>query len=278
MVKSIIRITGYLLLLSIIVLLIVIKSMNFRWSDHKFERKFVKKGIHFRIQYVEQNGKNIRYIETGNKAKSTIIFLHGSPGSSKDYEAYLQDKELNQKFLMKAIDRPGYGFSDLGDSELSIKKQAELINNIVPDNSIIVGHSLGGPVAAALAMYYPEKVSRLILLAPAVDPNHEKQFINHIIGKPPLKYLFSKAIQVTFEEKLAHEEALMEIMYDWQSINCAVTVAHGTSDWIVPYENVAFLKNKLTHAVITFVTNEDMSHIMIWDDFELVKQIIMERE
>jgi pimeloyl-ACP methyl ester carboxylesterase len=49
---------------------------------------------------------------------------------------------------------------------------------------ILVGHSLGGPVAARLAMDYPDEVGGLILVAPSIDPELEKK--NGIVPSVPL--------------------------------------------------------------------------------------------
>src|SRR3546814_16092495 len=43
-----------------------------------------------------------------------------------------------------------------------------LLGNGAP--AIVVGHSLGGPIAAKLAMDYPDRVRGLLLLAPSVAP------------------------------------------------------------------------------------------------------------
>ena len=51
-----------------------------------------------------------------------IFFIHGAPGSSDNYYEYLQDSLLLEKANLYSIDRPGYGFSNFGKSETSIKK------------------------------------------------------------------------------------------------------------------------------------------------------------
>lgn len=251
--------------------------MDFRWSDKKYEKKFAKKDIEVTTDIFKKGKKQIHCVATGDSTKQSLFFIHGAPGSARDFKTYLWDKDLLDQSNMRAVDRPGYGFSNYGQSEKSIIEQANQIQQVIEDSSIVVGHSFGGPVAAAIAMYYPHKVKQLILLAPAIDPNNEKQFLPKAFGKSPLKYLFSPAIQVAFDEKLSHETALIELMNDWSKITCPVTIMHGKKDNIVPFENVAFLQKELVNAPLEFKTEEDMNHIMIWTDFEFVKQLLLEK-
>ena len=277
MLKRILKISGSIVFGLVITIFILLQMLDFRWSNEKFIRKFTKYDTVPEIKETKVRDKIIRSIHTGHSNHQPIIFLHGSPGSSKDFERYLKDQDLQQKAYLVAIDRPGYGYSDYGNAMVSVKEQANYIAGIVPDSSIIIGHSLGGPIAGALAMYYPKKAKDLILLAPAVDPENEKQFVNHIIGKPIFKWVFSKAIKVTIEEKLSHEETLSELMNDWRLITCPTIIMHGKDDWIVPSENVAFLQKMLVNAPLKVDHPDKMDHMMIWSEFELVKSLILER-
>jgi pimeloyl-ACP methyl ester carboxylesterase len=188
------------------------------------------------------------------------------------------DQELAERFYMIAIDRPGYGYSSYGEPMTSIKEQAEAVVAAIPDHAILVGHSYGGPVAAAVAMYFPEKVRELVLLAPAVDPEHEKQFwINQIFDRRIVKWTLSGALQVALEEKLFHIVSLEEILHDWDLVQAPVTVVHGKKDNIVPYENSPFLQRVLTGSQVQLFSPENMNHIMIWTKYDWVKELILSK-
>lgn len=275
MLKKAGKILGIIILILLVIILITLRIMDFRWSDKKYTAKFDKKQVSFASNSIQIDQRQIHYLETGDTAYQPVMFIHGAPGSLRDFKSYLWDVDLLQKINMRAVDRPGYGYSGYGQPERSIQKQADLIQQVMEDSSVVIGHSYGGPVAAAIAMNYPEKVKHLILLAPAVDPQHEKQFVPKVLGKAPFKYLFSRAIQVAFEEKFAHEAALEDLLPDWNKITCPVTVVHGRNDHIVPFENMAFLKQKLDDNS-EFLPVDDMNHIMIWSDFEFVKNLILE--
>lgn len=253
------------------------KFFHFRYSDQKFEQLLGEKGINAEITYSTTKNHRLRSIKIASPATKTVVFLHGAPGSSKDFTKYLSDKELIQHANLIAVDRPGYGNSNYGQPTTSVKQQALVISQVIPDSSVVLGHSYGGPVAAAIAMCCPEKVARLLLLAPAIDPDNEKQFrINRLLVHPPLRWFLSGAIKVAIEEKLSHENALRAIMGDWPKITCPVTIMHGQNDWIVPDDNVQFLKTQLTNAPLEVIHSDSLSHMMIWDRYDSVKELIIE--
>ncbi len=98
-----------------------------------------------------------------------------------------------------------------------------------------------------------------------------------MINRPIIKWIFSKAIKVTIDEKLAHESALMELMPYWKNITTPTIIVHGKDDWIVPTENVEFLNKHLVNAPLEIYNPEKMSHMMIWSEFENIKELILER-
>lgn len=50
---------------------------------------------------------------------------------------------------------------------------------------------------------------------------------------------------VANDEKLAHVESLRNEVQNFEDINIPVQVIHGSADSIVPYENFAYMKEKI---------------------------------
>ncbi|MCP4122936.1 MAG: alpha/beta hydrolase [Bacteroidetes bacterium] len=274
--KRILKIASIVLFLMVVAALVVFLSMDFRWSDARFLKETKKSGCAGFAFQTTTSSNNVRYLQSGELNAPTVVFIHGAPGSSRDYREYLLDEELCSQFNMMAADRPGYGFSEYGLVVTSIQEQARRVAAGIPDNSIIVGHSYGGPVAAAIAMYHPEKVRELLLLAPAVDPDNEKQFfVNGFMRFRLLRRFMSPALEVALDEKLSHENALEQLVGDWELITAPVTLVHGEKDRIVPFENVSFLERVLVNAPLDVQAQADMNHILIWTDFEWVKELLL---
>lgn len=110
----------------------------------------------------------------GKKDLPPIVFIHGA--STSLYDPMLSFREnLEGRGTLLFVDRPGHGRSDVGGpANVSPDGQADAISTLMEKRgigrAIIVGHSFGGAIAAALAVRHPDKVRGLVFLSPAVYP------------------------------------------------------------------------------------------------------------
>ncbi|WP_093003650.1 alpha/beta hydrolase [Rhizobium sp. NFR07] len=101
-----------------------------------------------------------------------IVFIHGA--STSLYDPVLSfRKKLEGRATLLFVDRPGHGRSDPGGPENILPDgQADAIATLMEKRgigrAIIVGHSFGGAIAAALAIRHPDKIRGLVFLSPAV--------------------------------------------------------------------------------------------------------------
>ena len=152
--------------------------MKMRMSPKKTTEFFSKSNTSFTDKTFKiSETHQIHYIETGDATKPTLFFLHGSPGSWDAYKTYLSDLDLQKKYRLIAIDRPGFGYSNFGEAE-DLETQASLILTFIQSKNnnqpiTLIGHSMGGPVAVKLATKNPELFKNLIILSGAIDPKAE---------------------------------------------------------------------------------------------------------
>ena len=92
----------------------------------------------------------------------SLVLLHGWGLNSQVWDFILSP--LSPHFSITLIDLPGYGRSQPYDA-LSLAELASHIAPYIPSQSVVVGWSLGGLVAAQLAIDYQEKVKQLIFVA-----------------------------------------------------------------------------------------------------------------
>ena len=113
------------------------------------------------LQYMSYNGGRLAYRETG--AGSALFLLHGMNGSSRSW-AYLF-RALGSSFRVVAWDAPGFGASDVfGDGiEDYVDAAKALLNALRVNDVIVVGHSMGGLVAAQLAADRDTSTAGLVL-------------------------------------------------------------------------------------------------------------------
>ncbi|WP_415914075.1 alpha/beta fold hydrolase [Paraburkholderia sp. J12] len=119
-------------------------------------------------QLIDIGGDRIHYVERGEGPP--IVFVHGLSGQMRNF-AYLPIDALARHHRVILIDRPGTGYSTRGPrSAANVYAQAETVVRFFAalglDKPVLVGHSLGGAVALAVALNHPQAVSRLALIAP----------------------------------------------------------------------------------------------------------------
>lgn len=255
---------------------------TFRKSDKKIYAEFKKIGVIPTIYRENFEGKTIRYIASKsiNSNNPTIIFVHGAPGSSDNFYQHLQDKELSEKANLISVDRLGYGYSDYGNSETSIDKQAESIYTIIQKHNlksvVLFSWSFGGPIVGKMAIKYPE-VKHLFMIAPAISPDDEKIFgIGKLVHWKSTRWMFSKALRVSDDEKSTHVDELTKMLDGWKNINISITYYHGNKDRIVPYANMGFIKKKVNDSLLTTKTIEKGSHFIIYKNYKLIKEDLLE--
>lgn len=96
----------------------------------------------------------------------TLVLIHGLLDSSEGWSC-LDDSVACPRI---AFDLPGFGYSDVpsrGSVEGYARDVADGLEMLGVTRFTLVGHSLGGAVATALAELMPERVNALVLLAPA---------------------------------------------------------------------------------------------------------------
>ena len=118
---------------------------------------------------VDAGGSRIRFLKMGEADGPPIIFIHGYGGDL--YSWMFNQGDLSENHTTYAIDLPGHGGSTkaVGDGSLNIFTQAVVafMDAKSIEKAHLVGHSMGGATALAVAGDSPDKAASLTLIAPA---------------------------------------------------------------------------------------------------------------
>jgi pimeloyl-ACP methyl ester carboxylesterase len=251
-------------------------------TDNYLYRKLKQFTNRVEVDHYERNGARIRYVDVGVPENRTIIFIHGAPGSLNAFIGFLKNPLLLQHFRMIAVDRPGYGHSEKRKPFPSIRQQARMLLPLLEKSRnikkpVLVGHSYGGPISAAMALESPGKTGGLVLIGAAMDPEHERIFwVSHLFSHPWISRLLPSSIYVTNVEKLEHVDELNKLKAEWDKIHVPVTIIHGLYDLIVPVKNAYFSQQMLTGSKTKLVVKKNAGHYIPWLQPGLIRKEILE--
>ena len=138
-------------------------------------------------------GTQIGYIRSApgsDPATRSVLYVHGTPGEKEAWADFLAEPVPGTWSL--AIDRPGFGLSAASGAVTDLTRQAEALEPFLPEagqpGAIVVGHSLGGPIAAAAAIRYPERIAALVIVAGSLDPELESiMMVQHLASAGPVR-------------------------------------------------------------------------------------------
>lgn len=115
----------------------------------------------------QTNGINIHYLRTGGK-KRPIVLLHGLMTSSACWTPLARTLEEDYDIIMP--DARGHGNSSAPDQGYSYDHLATDVLNLIEalhlDSAVLLGHSMGGMIAAVAASRNPKWLKGLILTDP----------------------------------------------------------------------------------------------------------------
>lgn len=136
---------------------------------------------------VDLPGGDLQIVERGPRGASPIVLLHGFTCSINWWDRLIP--RLTDSHRVIAIDLLGHGGSEKPDSSYSMRSQGDLVAQALHRLGVppaeVVGHSLGGPVAIALAEQSPQLVDRLVLIDSVPDRSYgDIGFINELPFKP----------------------------------------------------------------------------------------------
>lgn len=137
------------------------------WNRKRAEKMVPPDG-----RFADVEGARLHYVDIGEGAP--IVMVHGLGGQLRNFTYALSDL-LAPHHRLVIVDRPGSGYSTYsGSGGRGLRAQAGMIVALMDrlglDRPKVVGHSLGGAIALAMALDHPGKVGGLALLAPLTQP------------------------------------------------------------------------------------------------------------
>jgi abhydrolase domain-containing protein 6 len=110
------------------------------------------------------------YLQRGAEDGPVWLLVHGFTGSKENWTALM--RQLPRELRLIAPDLPGWGESQptpglQHDWAAQARRLAGFMDALDLREVVLVGHSMGGGVAALTAAEHPQRIARLVLLSPA---------------------------------------------------------------------------------------------------------------
>lgn len=173
----------------------------------------------FRIPVFKHKDIEINYFKKG---KGEILLM--IPGFTSSYEAWtLQISYFQRKMMVIALDNRGAGKSSKPDYPYTMDMFTDdiyaLLNHLNIETQIhLVGHSMGGMIAQAFVLKYPEIVKTLTILA---APTYIDDFFNQLFDKletimqdSDLEARFKKLSELNYSESFIKRITQNKDLYD----------------------------------------------------------------
>jgi pimeloyl-ACP methyl ester carboxylesterase/AcrR family transcriptional regulator len=116
-------------------------------------------------RYVDVAGTRIRYIEAGRGP--AVVLIHGLAASLYAWRHTIEPVAA-AGYRVIAYDNRGFGFSGKPlqgyTNQAYIELLVDLLDSLKIHDAILVGHSMGGAIAAETALAHPDRVRGLVLV------------------------------------------------------------------------------------------------------------------
>ena len=116
-----------------------------------------------------------------------VVMLHGLMDCAESWDPFA--RAISRPTL--AFDLPGFGHSSLAGDDIW-KWQGlfdRALKRLDVDSSFLLGHSLGGALASALAAKQPERVRALLVIAPA---GYSRIPLAQFLARPEMEFLLGQ--------------------------------------------------------------------------------------
>jgi pimeloyl-ACP methyl ester carboxylesterase len=162
---------------------------EFRYLDEQARALGIEETpAHRRTRFDDREGRAVSAIEWGTGGPE-VTFLHGAGLNAHTWDATVL--ALGRPAL--AVDLPGHGHSDWRDdvdyrAETNAAAVFSVLEQLGADCQVVVGQSLGGLTAAALAATNPGTVCGLVVvdITPSVDTSTGAEAVRDFLDGPPV--------------------------------------------------------------------------------------------
>ncbi|UHG91271.1 alpha/beta fold hydrolase [Spirosoma oryzicola] len=251
---------------------------------------------------ISVNGTHLNVLEQGS-GPLTLVFMHYFGGSALEWQTVMD--QLANQYRCIAVDLRGCGDSDAPETGYSVDTMADdmadLIQALHIKSYVLIGHSMSGKVALALAARQPVGLRKLVLSSPSPPvpepiPDDERQKLLQGYGQrssaqQTMKNITAASVSKAIQEQIiaddlrtskpawdawlleGSKEDISERMAD---VSIPVSIIVGADDRALPPD----VQDKLVlpyvrHATVEVV--DGAGHLLPWEAPETLTTFIQKK-
>lgn len=226
--------------------------------------------------------------------------IHGFVGGNYDFGNFQNELQLNRKFDVFTYTLPAHDKFIVKDVKYKewineSKKQIEFLINNGYKEIYLIGHSMGGVIAAHLASNYPQ-VKKLVLAAPAFryfyfkDGKVDIKSLNETIKNIPELFketdteeAISKILKTPISTMIEFTKLVSQCQDCVTNITCPTMTIHGIDDLVVPTEGTEYVYNNIKSKTNILINVKKLNHYCFTskksDEVKnIIKQFLIKKE
>jgi pimeloyl-ACP methyl ester carboxylesterase len=154
------------------------RSADAEWSSTKDDKSATGDS-----RFTRLDGARIHYVNYG-KGQEALVLIHGWTCNVNNWRDQFSDFAERNRVI--AIDLPGHGQSDKPQLTYSMDLFARAVDAVMRDakvkRAVLVGHSMGTPIARQFYRKYPEKTLGIVIVDGPLRPFGDKAMMEGLIA------------------------------------------------------------------------------------------------
>ena len=185
-------------------------------------------------RFARLEGMRVRYLDAG-RGDEALVFIHGWTCSA---DFWRRQTSAFKDARVIALDLPGHGESDKPQIAYTMDLFARAVAVVLQDagvrRAVLIGHSMGTPVARQFYRLYPDKMLALVIVDGALRPFAPREAMLEFIK--PLRGDDYQVRAGSFVDGMLHKETPAELRREIKSAmlatpqHVAISAMEGMSD------------------------------------------------
>ena len=225
-------------------------------------------------KWLKIDDHNIHYVELGDGFP--LVLLHGGANDWRGWEKNIE--ALAQHYRVIAPDIVGFGKSDKSKSVYGIDDFVNYLGGFVSALNIermhLAGHSLGGRIALEFAYRFPDKVEKLIPIAPfGFGRLSTWGFILGVISYWGRKLFFRKNSYPTLDIEYS-KDGFKEFMAKLKKVAIPTMIVWGEKDPYLPAKQAYIANSVLPNSKVEVM--QQCGHAPQSEDSDLFNKLVLD--